>query len=197
MAGFLTRILKHRPQVIIKMAISADGKIAAGQGQRTAISGPEAKARVHLLRAQCDAILVGMGTVLADDPELNCRLPGLEDRSPKPFVLSRSGELPSASHLARRGAEVLRADVRDVLADLGARGVNRLMVEGGARVARSFLEAGLVDEYHLIRSPKWLGLGGVDALAGLTLDQALQPFTMREQETLGSDVLTVYEARIN
>jgi hypothetical protein len=53
-------------------------------GERTAISGPEAKARVHLLRAQCDAILVGMGTVLADDPELTCRLPGLEHRSPRP-----------------------------------------------------------------------------------------------------------------
>jgi diaminohydroxyphosphoribosylaminopyrimidine deaminase/5-amino-6-(5-phosphoribosylamino)uracil reductase len=179
------------------MALSADGKIAAGQGQRTAISGTEAKARVHLLRAQCDAILVGMGTVLADDPELTCRLPGLENRSPKPFVLSRSGDLPPASHLARRGAEVLRTGVPDVLARLGERGINRLMVEGGARVARSFLEAGLVDEFHLIRSAKRLGPAGVDALAGLALDEALQPFAMREQETLGSDVLTVYEARSN
>ena len=195
MAGFLTRIIKKRPQVILKMAFSADHKIAGGVGQRTAISGPEAKARVHLLRAQCDAIMVGMGTVLADDPELTCRLPGLEHRSPIPFVLSRTGELPPNSQLARRKAEVQRGSVAEVLAELGRRGINRLMVEGGARVARSFLEAGQVDQFHLIRSPRRLGAEGVDALAGLALDQALQPFAVIEQEKLGSDLLTVYEAR--
>ncbi|WP_421696723.1 bifunctional diaminohydroxyphosphoribosylaminopyrimidine deaminase/5-amino-6-(5-phosphoribosylamino)uracil reductase RibD [Aestuariivirga sp.] len=195
MAGFLTRITKHRPEVILKMAFSADGKIAGGIGQRTAISGAEARARVHLLRAQCDAILVGMGTVRADDPELTCRLPGLSQRSPVPFVLSRHGSLPPGSHLARRGAEVLRSSVPEVLAELGGRGINRLMVEGGARVARSFLEAGLVDQFHLIRSAVTLGPQGVDGLAGLPLDQALQPFNVLEQEMLGADLLTVYEAR--
>lgn len=195
MAGFLTRITKKRPQVILKMAFSADHKIAAGVGRRTAISGPEAKARVHLLRAQCDAILVGMGTVEADDPELTCRLPGLEHRSPRPFVMSRNRHLPPASHLARSNAEVLRGEVPAVLEDLARRGINRLMVEGGARVARSFLEAGVVDQFHLIRSPKALGPDGVDGLAGLTLDQALQPFAVVAQEKLGSDVLTVYVAR--
>jgi diaminohydroxyphosphoribosylaminopyrimidine deaminase/5-amino-6-(5-phosphoribosylamino)uracil reductase len=193
MAGFLTRITKKRPQVILKMAFSADRKIAAGVGHRTAVSGPEAKARVHLLRAQCDAILVGLGTVLADDPELTCRLPGLEHRSPAPFVMSRTRSLPPTSHLARRGAEVLRGSVPEVLADLGARGINRLMVEGGARVARSFLSAGLVDEFQLIRSRKTLGPQGVDALAGLSLEEALQPFAVGGQEMLGSDLLTVYE----
>jgi diaminohydroxyphosphoribosylaminopyrimidine deaminase/5-amino-6-(5-phosphoribosylamino)uracil reductase len=195
MAGFLTRITRKRPQVILKMALSADHKIAGGVGQRTAISGAEAKARVHLLRAQCDAILVGMGTVLADDPELTCRLPGLEHRSPTPFVLSRSRGIPPGSHLAGRGAEVLGGSVAEVLADLGRRGINRLMVEGGARVARSFLDAKVVDEFHLIRAAKTLGPGGVDALAGLTLEKALQPFALIAQEKLGTDLLTVYEAR--
>jgi diaminohydroxyphosphoribosylaminopyrimidine deaminase/5-amino-6-(5-phosphoribosylamino)uracil reductase len=195
LAGFLTRIIRKRPQVILKLALSADHKIASGVGRRTAISGPEAKARVHLLRAQCDAILVGMGTVLADDPELTCRLPGLEMRSPVPFVMSRTGSLPPASHLARRGAEVLRGSVPDVLAELGRRGINRLMVEGGARVARSFLVAGLVDQFHLIRAEGTIGPQGVDALAGLTLEEALQPFALLSQEKLGSDLLTVYEAR--
>ncbi len=197
LAGFLTRITKKRPQVILKMAFSADHKIAAKPDERTAISGPEAKARVHLLRAQCDAILVGMGTVLADDPELTCRLPGLEHRSPRPFVMSRKGEMPPDCHLARHGAEVLRGSVQDVLGELGGRGINRLMVEGGARVARSFLEAGLVDELHLIRSNVMIGGQGVDALAGLTLEQALQPFDLREEERLGSDVLRVYESTSN
>lgn len=195
MAGFLTRITRKRPQVILKLALSADHKISGGVGQRTAISGPEAKARVHLLRAQCDAILVGMGTVLADDPELTCRLPGLDQRSPTLFVLSGSGALPPGSHLARRGAEVLTGSIAEVLADLGRRGINRLMVEGGARVARSFLEAKMVDQFHLIRAAKTLGPRGVDALAGLTLEKALQPFALIEQEKLGGDLLTVYEAR--
>ncbi len=195
MAGFLTRITKKRCQVILKMAISADGKIAGGVGQRTAVSGQEARARVHMLRAQCDAILVGMGTVRADDPELTCRLPGLGHRSPVPFVLSRSGHLPPGSHLARQGAEVLRGTIPEVVADLGSRGINCLMVEGGARVARSFLEAGLVDRFHLIRSPATLGPAGVDGLAGLPLDQALLSFRAVEQEKLGSDLLTVYETR--
>jgi diaminohydroxyphosphoribosylaminopyrimidine deaminase/5-amino-6-(5-phosphoribosylamino)uracil reductase len=195
LAGFLTRIIRKRPQVILKLALSADHKIASGVGRRTAISGPEAKARVHLLRAQCDAILVGMGTVLADDPELTCRLPGLEMRSPVPFVMSRTGSLPPASHLARRGVEVLRGSVPEVLAELGRRGINRLMVEGGARVARSFLVAGLVDQFRLIRAEGTIGPQGVDALAGLTLEEALQPFALLSQEKLGSDLLTVYEAR--
>ena len=195
MAGFLTRIRKNRPQVILKMAFSADNMIAAAPGKRTAISGAEAKSYVHMRRAQCNAILVGLGTVRADDPELTCRLPGLRNRSPQPFVMSRHGNLPPASHLARRGAEVLRGSVQQVLADLGLRGINRLMVEGGARVAHSFLEAGLVDEFHLIRSSVTLGPDGVDGLAGLPLDQALQPFILLEQEKLGTDLLTVYEAR--
>ena len=195
MGGFLTRMTRNRPQVVLKLAVSADGKIAAGPGQRTAVSGPEARAYVHLLRAQCNAILVGMGTVLADDPELTCRLPGLEGRSPRPFVLSHGRGLPPGSHLARKSAEVLRGSIPEVLADLAGRGINRLMVEGGAKVARSFLDAGLVDEFHLIRSPVSLGPGGVDALAGLPLGQALQPFTVFTQEKLGSDTLTVYETR--
>src|SRR5262249_46336927 len=82
LAGFLTRIAKKRPYVALKLALSADGKIAEAPGMRTEITGPEVKARAHLIRAQSDAILVGLGTVLADDPDLTCRLPGLEERSP-------------------------------------------------------------------------------------------------------------------
>jgi diaminohydroxyphosphoribosylaminopyrimidine deaminase / 5-amino-6-(5-phosphoribosylamino)uracil reductase len=193
LAGFLTRITRKRPQVILKMAVSADGKIAAAAGRRTAISGPEANSRVHLLRAQCNAILVGMDTVIADDPDLSCRLPGMENRSPMPFVMSQGRSLPASSKLARRKVEVLRGTVQDSLREIGGRGINRLLVEGGARIARSFLEAGLVDEFYLIRSPAIIGPQGMEALAGLPLEQALQPFVRREEERLGNDVLTVYE----
>lgn len=195
MAGFLSRITRKRPLVILKLAVSADGKIAAPGGARTAISGPEAWARVHLLRAQCDAIMVGMGTVKCDDPELTCRLPGLEDRSPRPFVLSHGGVLPDGSRLAGQGAEVLSGSIHEVLTDLGGRGFNRLMVEGGANVARGFLEARLVDLIYLIRAPVVLGQEAVDALAGMPVETALQPFAELTQEKLGDDLLSVYEIR--
>lgn len=191
LAGFLARITKKRPHVILKLALSADGMIAAAPGRRTAITGPEAKVRVHLLRAQCDAILVGMETASIDDPELTCRLPGLEHRSPLPFVMSRSRDLPRQSHLARRGAEVLRGEVREVLADLAQRGINRLMVEGGATLAAAFLREDKVDEIHLFRSAVVLGPQGVQGLD----PAALLPFVRCEEERLGADVLTVYERR--
>lgn len=192
LAGFLTRIVKHRPQVILKLAVSADGKISSGPGLRTAITGPEVWARVHLMRAECDAILIGMDTVLADNPSLACRLPGMEQRSPKPFVLSRGRDLPPGSKLAARGAEILRRPISEALADLGRRGINRLMVEGGARTARAFLEAGVVDEFHLFKASRQLGPAGVDALAGLRLDTALSCFRLVEEEVLGDDRLSVY-----
>jgi diaminohydroxyphosphoribosylaminopyrimidine deaminase/5-amino-6-(5-phosphoribosylamino)uracil reductase len=194
LAGFFTRIVKKRPYVALKLAVSADGKIAASAGERTPISGPEVQARVHLMRAQSDAILVGMDTVLADDPELACRLPGMEGRSPQPFVLSNSRELPPASKLAARGAEVLRGGVAAALASLAGRGVNRLMVEGGAKTARGFVEAGLVDEIHLFRAPLVIGPQGVDALAGLGVNEVVKAFRLAQEEVLGADRLTVYEA---
>lgn len=187
MAGFLTRIVKNRPYVILKLAVSADGKIASRPGVSTAITGPESHRRVHLLRAQCDAILVGRTTVEIDDPMLTCRLPGLEGRSPRPFVLGQRPISPT-SKLAARGAEVIR-DLASIT------GINRLLVEGGARVARHVLELGVVDEFQIYQSPMELGPHGVDAVSGLTLERALQPFVRRQQETLGSDTLSVYERR--
>lgn len=109
-AGFFSRIIRKRPYVTLKLAVSADHKIASVPGQRTAITGEQVKARVHLMRAQSDAILVGMGTVLADNPELTCRLPGMEQRSPKAFVLGR-GPLPPESKLAKRKAELINGPI--------------------------------------------------------------------------------------
>src|SRR5476651_601837 len=104
-AGHFRRIRDHRPHVILKLAVSSDDKIAAAGHKPVAISGEAAKARVHLLRAQCDAILVGIGTVLADDPLLTCRLPGLEARSPARVVLDRSLRTPGTSRLVHSARE--------------------------------------------------------------------------------------------
>src|SRR6201991_3349656 len=98
-AGHFRRVRDKRPHVILKLAVSVDDKIAAAGHKPVAITGESAKARVHLLRAQCDAILVGIGTVTADDPLLTCRLPGMEARSPVRLVLDRALRIPGASKL--------------------------------------------------------------------------------------------------
>jgi diaminohydroxyphosphoribosylaminopyrimidine deaminase / 5-amino-6-(5-phosphoribosylamino)uracil reductase len=98
-AGHFRRVRDRRPHVILKLAVSADDKIAGAGRRPVAISGEAARTRVHLLRAQCDAILVGIGTVLADDPLLTCRLPGMEKRSPVRVVLDTQLRISGSSRL--------------------------------------------------------------------------------------------------
>ncbi|QNP80426.1 bifunctional diaminohydroxyphosphoribosylaminopyrimidine deaminase/5-amino-6-(5-phosphoribosylamino)uracil reductase RibD [Agrobacterium tumefaciens] len=106
LAGYLTRQMKKRPHVILKLAISADGMIGReGEGQ-VAITGRESRHAVHELRARCDCILVGIRTAIADDPELTVRNAGLEQRSPARIVLDRQFELPLASKLVKTAREV-------------------------------------------------------------------------------------------
>jgi diaminohydroxyphosphoribosylaminopyrimidine deaminase / 5-amino-6-(5-phosphoribosylamino)uracil reductase len=227
-AGHIRRIRDQRPHVILKLAVSSDDKIAARGGKPVAITGEAARTRVHLLRAESDAILVGIGTVLADDPLLTCRLPGMEARSPVRVVLDRALRIPGNSrlvHSAREtplwvitselaeasavmklggaGAQVIRVaptaaaglDPSAVLRALAERGITRLMVEGGARVASSFVAAGLVDEIWLLRGPEVIGTDGVAALDALPLGAITQSpaFKVRASETLGKDMLTIYE----
>ncbi|MDP3895910.1 MAG: bifunctional diaminohydroxyphosphoribosylaminopyrimidine deaminase/5-amino-6-(5-phosphoribosylamino)uracil reductase RibD [Mesorhizobium sp.] len=106
MAGYLIRSERKRPEVTLKLAVSDDGMIGReGEGQVT-ITGAIARAQAHVMRAETDAILVGIGTVLEDDPALTCRLPGLEDRSPVRIVLDRAAKLPGVSRLARSARQV-------------------------------------------------------------------------------------------
>jgi diaminohydroxyphosphoribosylaminopyrimidine deaminase/5-amino-6-(5-phosphoribosylamino)uracil reductase len=229
-AGHFRRIRDKRPHVILKLAVSTDDKIAAAGHTPVAISGEAAKARLHLLRAQCDAILVGIGTVQADDPLLTCRLPGMEARSPVRVVLDRAlrisgtsrlvhsarttplwvmtsslAEAPAAMKLGAAGAQVIRVattitpppglDLLAVLHALAERGITRLLVEGGARVASSLATAGLVDEFWLLRGTEAVGAGGVAALDALPLTSITQSpgFRVRASENLDKDTLTVYE----
>jgi diaminohydroxyphosphoribosylaminopyrimidine deaminase/5-amino-6-(5-phosphoribosylamino)uracil reductase len=228
-AGHFRRVHDKRPHVILKLAVSSDDKIGAASRKPVAISGEAAKARVHLLRAQCDAILVGIGTVQADDPLLTCRLPGMAAQSPVRVVLDRSlripgtsrlvhsaremplwvmtsglAEAPAAMKLGAAGAQVIRVaatttppglDLAAVLHALSEKGITRLMVEGGARVASSFVAAGLVDEVWLLRGSDAIGAGGVAALDALPLTSITQSptFKVRASETLQEDTLTIYE----
>ncbi len=229
-AGHFRRVRDKRPHVILKLAVSPDDKIAAAGHKPVAITGEAAKARVHLLRAQCDAILVGIGTVLADDPVLTCRLPGMEVRSPVRVVLDRAlripgtsrlvhsaretplwvmtsnlAEAPAAMKLGAAGAQVIRVpttttpppglDLAAVLRALAEKGITRLLVEGGARVASSFVAANLADEVWLLRGANPVGADGVPALEALPLSAITQSpaFKLRASETLQSDTMTIYE----
>jgi diaminohydroxyphosphoribosylaminopyrimidine deaminase/5-amino-6-(5-phosphoribosylamino)uracil reductase len=228
-AGHFRRVRDRRPHVILKLAVSSDDKIGAAGRKPVAISGEAAKGRVHLLRAQCDAILVGIGTVRADDPLLTCRLPGMAARSPVRVVLDRALRIPGTSrlvHSAREtplwvmtsslaeaaaamklgaaGAQVIRVatatpppglDLAAVLHALSEKGITRLLVEGGARVASSFVAAGLVDEVWLLRGAEPVGADGVAALDALPLTSITQSpsFRVRASESLQNDTLTIYE----
>ena len=228
-AGHFRRVRDRRPNVILKLAVSSDDKIGAAGRKPVTISGEAAKARVHLLRAQCDAILVGIGTVRADDPLLTCRLPGMAARSPVRVVLDRNLRIPGSSrlvHSAREtplwvmtsnlaeaaaamklgaaGAQVIRVatatpppglDLPAVLHALSEKGITRLLVEGGARVASSFVAAGLVDEVWLLRGAEPVGADGVAALDALPLTALTESptFKVRASETLEKDTLTIYE----
>lgn len=106
LAGFLMRMRERRPFVTLKLAVSSDGKIARAGGETTEITGQAARAFAHLLRARSDAILVGKGTVLADNPQLTCRLPGLGERSPLRVVLDTALDIPLYTELVRHAGEV-------------------------------------------------------------------------------------------
>ncbi len=154
----LAPYIKHRrtghPWVVLKMAASLDGRTAAPDGSSRWITGEAARRDVHRLRESSDAVLVGAGTVRADDPELTVRLDGETGGEEQPLrvVLGRAPE----------GAKVqpaleLEGDLDGVLDELGKRGVLQLLVEGGATVAHDFHAAGLVDRYVLYLAPALFG----------------------------------------
>jgi len=191
MAGFLSRVRRGRPFVTLKLALSLDGRIAMASGESRWITGAAARAHAHLLRARSEMILVGRGTLEADDPALDVRLPGLEDHSPTPAVLSAAGTIPPAAKLAVRGATV----VRSVAEALAAEGVNDLLVEGGAGAAAAFLAADAVDRLVVYRAPILIG-DGRPALGDIGLARLADAhgrWRPGESRMLGPDRLEVYD----
>ncbi|MEP3049469.1 MAG: bifunctional diaminohydroxyphosphoribosylaminopyrimidine deaminase/5-amino-6-(5-phosphoribosylamino)uracil reductase RibD [Roseibium sp.] len=203
--GFTQRQLKQRPSVFLKLAVSQDGFIGRqGEGQ-VAISGPLSMRKVHGFRAESDAILIGSGTALADDPQLTCRLPGLADRSPVRVIIDRCARLSLQSklvqtcfdvpvwlvcgndadpdklaELAEAGVNIIRVPASPegiepsvILSALATRGITRVMVEGGARLASAFLNADQVDELCVVTGNIVIGTGGIPALHGLELAKVL------------------------
>lgn len=182
LAGFLTRLAHGRPHVTLKLALSLDGALAMGDGASQWITGAEARAHAHLERGRHEHILVGRGTMEADLPRLDVRLPGLEDRSPEPVVLtSGPPPLPGVRTLARP---------EDVAGLPG----NHLMLEGGAGAAAALLAAGLVDRLLLYRAPILVGAGLTLPAIGLAqLADAHGQWRLADSRRLGADHLDVYE----
>ncbi|MGI8752704.1 MAG: bifunctional diaminohydroxyphosphoribosylaminopyrimidine deaminase/5-amino-6-(5-phosphoribosylamino)uracil reductase RibD [Acidimicrobiales bacterium] len=160
LAPYLKQRRTGRPFVVLKLAATLDGRIAAPDGSSTWITGPLARIDAHRLRAESDAIAVGAGTVRADDPALTVR--DIAGRDPLRVVLGRA---PAGARV--HPALELSGDIGSVLDDLGGRGVLQLMVEGGAAVAWRFHAAGLVDRYVIYLAPAFLGGDdGVPMFAG-------------------------------
>lgn len=226
-AGFLKRVRQGLPLVSLKLATSLDGRIATHSGDSKWITGAPAREFGHLLRATHDVIAVGSGTVLADDPELTCRLPGLAHRSPTRAVFDRRGRVTAAAKLFSAAAkptwmvtetahgtwnEGLKNSVelieikglsgesdtdwlREACRKLAVRGVTRLLVEGGAALATSFLKAGLVDRLYWFRAPIVVGGDGLPGIAPMAVDRLAESVGLRcaGSRTLGNDVLELYD----
>jgi diaminohydroxyphosphoribosylaminopyrimidine deaminase / 5-amino-6-(5-phosphoribosylamino)uracil reductase len=226
-AGHISRVIKARPHVMLKLAISADGKAGAAGRRPITITGDAVRERVHLLRAQSDAIMIGIGTALADDPLLTCRLPGMAKYSPVRIIADSLLRLPLKSRLMQSayetplwiitsasapqqaegqlpgaGAEVLRLpdstdplDLKDALRLLAAKGITRLMVEGGPTLAAALIKADLVDEAILFHSDKVIGPEGVEALDAAASAMLKQRLKLIAIEPVGPDRREIYERR--
>lgn len=182
-----------RPRVTVKWAQSLDGRAAADDGTSQWITGPEARADVHRRRSEHDAIVVGTGTVLADDPSLTARHGGeLYDRQPIPVVIGER-EIPADARLHAHPRELIHARTHDlaaVLADLAERGVQSVFVEGGPSLASAFFAAGLVDDILVYTAPVLLG-GSRLALGEIGVPSMPEAIRLLEPTitTLGSDQL--------
>jgi diaminohydroxyphosphoribosylaminopyrimidine deaminase/5-amino-6-(5-phosphoribosylamino)uracil reductase len=221
-AGFFRRVTAGRPLVTLKLATTLDGRIGTLSGESKWITGPEARAIGHQLRSSHDAILVGSGTVLADDPELTCRLPGLDERSPVPVILDGRLRLPLSARLARPGTwlvtraehgpemlapyrqagmEIIQVDIGEggldlaaALQVLGQRGLTRLLVEGGAGVATALIRGDMADRLAWFQAPLVLGNDGMAAIGGMAVTQLdrAHRFTLLSRQETGGDSLAWY-----
>ncbi len=230
--GHILLVTEGRPMVTLKLAETADG-FAAGMADepRLMITGAPANGFVQMMRAMHDAILIGGGTALADDPLLTVRLPGMEARKPLRVVLDSKAGLALESKLVATAAEFptlviagegaprariaaleakhvevglvafadgARLDLRAALSLLAARGITRILSEGGPRLANALIAARLADEVVLLKSPTALGHAGLTALAPearmILADESF--YRAAEARALGADQLTRYERKL-
>ncbi len=217
-AGFFLRVTQGRPLFALKTATSLDGRIALANGDSKWITGSLARQAVQALRARYDAILVGSGTALADDPMLTCRLEGYTGRPKVRIVLDRSLKLsktsklvttakdiptwlvtarnsPAAEDLAALGVNIIIAEAGGVGKALAERGLTRVLVEGGGQIAGAFLKAEMIDEIAWFRAARIIGGEGRPAVDGFTTQSLASAPGFQRRETLafGDDSLDMLE----
>ena len=219
--GFFNKVSHNRPLYTLKVATSADGKIAMASGESKWITGPEARAVGHGLRATYDAILVGVGTVVADDPMLDCRIDGMSDRSPARIILDRQLRTPLSAKLVSsaksiptyiiteskeallnefevQGVNVITvddlSDLEGLSAILAGLGLTRVLVEGGGRIHASFLQSGLVDEIKQFIAAKYIGGDGINGVSNLSLGALKDApcYKIKEIRQVGADLLASF-----
>ncbi|MFA5689649.1 MAG: bifunctional diaminohydroxyphosphoribosylaminopyrimidine deaminase/5-amino-6-(5-phosphoribosylamino)uracil reductase RibD [Kiritimatiellales bacterium] len=189
-APFAKRILTGLPFVTLKLGVTLDGQIADSSGKSKWITGAPARRRVQELRRRVDAILVGAGTVRADNPSLLPR----PAKGRKPWRIIAGGAIPADSAvLTDEAAErtiVTRAPPEDILRDLGGRGIMHVLCEGGGELSGALIRAGLVDELLIFMAPAILGGAGIPMFGkrGWMLDDMPQ-LVFNDVERLGEDIL--------
>jgi len=193
---WLTATKNQRPFVTLKWASTVDGRAAAQDGSSKWISGAESRADAHRRRSEVDAILVGTGTALIDDPELTARNPDGTLRESQPLrVVLGTRNLPSNLRLFNSDAETVTIKTQSIhgaLSELYEKGVKHILVEGGPTLASRFVQMDLVDEFVIYLAPKLLG-GDKLAIGSLdvpSIDQA-KGLTFTEVSKLGEDILIV------
>jgi diaminohydroxyphosphoribosylaminopyrimidine deaminase/5-amino-6-(5-phosphoribosylamino)uracil reductase len=218
-ASFFHAFASDRPWVTVKLAVSIDGAIADATRRRGWLSGPVARRQVHEMRAGHDAIAVGLGTVLADDPRLTVREASPPRVPPARIVFDSGLRIPLTSNIVATAHEALtlivardasgpssvalrKAGVGIVVAStipeacraLRARGIQSVMVEGGARLAGSFFKASSVDRLVTFQSPVVLGEGALNAFAFAPSGaiEAANRLPVIERRQLGDDLMTVF-----
>jgi len=221
-AGFLSRVTNNRPFVTLKMAGTLDGRIATASGESQWITGPDARRDVHMMRARHDAVMIGAGTVRADDPSLTVRGLGIT-RQPVRVVVSKALNIPTQSQLAQTAAEVPvwlchgkdadasawtargavslpcattagQVDPLAVLARLADQGITRVFCEGGAGLAASLLHAGAVDALVIYTAGAAIGAEGMPMLAAMGIErlQDAPRFVQASIRSVGSDIRHIW-----
>ncbi len=217
-APFFQAATGGRPWIVLKLAMSLDGAIASASRRRGWMTNEESVAEVHRMRANSDAIAVGILTAIADDPRLTARTRPPPRMNPLRVIFDRSARLPATSTLAKTAGEIptllvtatgvslpseledcgiesiQSRDVSEAIAILKERGINSMLVEGGAGLAASFIAGGMVDRLVIFRAPIVLGEGALNAFAGISAHEVefAPRFDLLRSTVLGSDVVSVY-----
>jgi diaminohydroxyphosphoribosylaminopyrimidine deaminase/5-amino-6-(5-phosphoribosylamino)uracil reductase len=225
--GYFLRVKNSRPFITLKIATTLDGKIATRNGESEWITGEVSRKTVHKLRASHDAVMVGSGTALIDNPSLACRLPGVKNTHKLRVILDGRLRVPETGIIAQTARKIPvliftvsggkdksekvkrleslgvtivifekngeRPNIRDVMTEVSARGITRLLVEGGGSLAASLLANDLVDELAWFRAPSIIGGDGLSSIAKLGLDKLenMATFSRQSLTILGDDSLEI------